>query len=70
MRATRTLIGRTLLLALACAGAAMSYAEAPKPFAVDPESEYLLDVNIRQLRLGEGVRGYPRPRARACCSAT
>ena len=34
---------------------------ARRPFAVDPESQYLLDVNIRQLRLGEGVRGYPTP---------
>jgi hypothetical protein len=39
----------------------MSSAESPRPFAVDAESQYLLDVNIRQLRLGEGVRGYPTP---------
>jgi hypothetical protein len=61
MRAKRTLIGKAVLLALACAGAAVSFAESPKPFAVDAESQYLLDVNIRQLRLGEGVRGYPTP---------
>ncbi|MCY7398117.1 MAG: carboxypeptidase-like regulatory domain-containing protein, partial [Sphingomonas bacterium] len=30
-------------------------------FAVDPEAQYMLDVGIRQLRLGEGVRGYPTP---------
>ena len=61
MRGLRTLIGKAALLALACAGAAMSSAESPRPFAVDAESQYLLDVNIRQLRLGEGVRGYPTP---------
>ncbi|HEU4876391.1 MAG TPA: carboxypeptidase regulatory-like domain-containing protein, partial [Sphingomicrobium sp.] len=61
MRLTRTSIKRAALLALAVAGAAMSSAESPRPFAVDAESQYLLDVNIRQLRLGEGVRGYPTP---------
>ena len=30
-------------------------------FAIDAEAQYLLDVNIRQLRLGDGVRGYPTP---------
>ena len=61
MRGTGALIGRAVLLALACAGATISSAESPRPFVVDPESQYLLDVNIRQLRLGEGVRGYPTP---------
>ena len=35
MRAARTLIGKAVLLALVCAGAAVSFAEAPRPFAVD-----------------------------------
>jgi hypothetical protein len=61
MRFWRTSLGKAALIAFACAGAAASLAEAPQPFAVDAESEYLLDVNIRQLRLGEGVRGYPTP---------
>ena len=61
MRGRRISIGKAALLALACAGAAASSTEAPRPFAVDPESQYLLDVNIRQLRLGEGVRGFPTP---------
>ena len=61
MRLLRSLIGRATLLALAGAGAVASSAEAPRPFAIDSESQYLLDVNIRQLRLGEGVRGYPTP---------
>jgi len=61
MRGKRTWIGKAALLALVCAGAVASFAETPTPFAVDPESQYLLDVNIRQLRLGEGARGYPTP---------
>jgi hypothetical protein len=61
MRFWRTSLGKAALIAFACVGAAASLAEAPRPFAVDAESEYLLDVNIRQLRLGEGVRGYPTP---------
>jgi hypothetical protein len=61
MRFVRHSLAKAALLALACVGAAASIAEAPKPFAVDPESQYLLDVNIRQLRLGEGVRGFPTP---------
>ena len=61
MRSMRDWIRRGALAALACAGAVSSFASAPKPFAIDPESQYLLDVNIRQLRLGDGVRGYPTP---------
>ena len=61
MRGQRISLGKAALMALACVGAAASFAEAPAPFSVDPESQYLLDVNIRQLRLGEGVRGYPTP---------
>ncbi len=61
MRGGRTLIGMAALLAFAWAGAGASVAESPKPFAVDPEAQYMLDVGIRQQRLGEGVRGYPTP---------
>jgi len=53
--------GIAALLAFAVAGAAVSSADSPKPFVIDSDSQYLLDVNIRQLRLGEGVRGYPTP---------
>ena len=60
MRGQR-MIGMAALVAFAWAGAAVSLAESPTPFVVDAESQYLLDVNIRQLRLGEGVRGYPTP---------
>jgi len=49
------------LLALCAGGVAVS-APSPLPVAsswtADPDSQFLLDVNIRQLRLGEGVRAY------------
>ena len=61
MRAGRTLIGMAALLAFACIGTRASVAGSPTPFAVDPDAQYMLDVGIRQLRLGEGVRGYPTP---------
>ena len=60
MRGKR-MLGLAALFAFAFAGAAVSSADSPATFAVDPESQYLLDVNIRQLRLGEGARGYPTP---------
>src|SRR4051794_13570315 len=52
------------LLALSAGGVAAS---APTPSApstewkADPDDQFLLDVNIRQLRLGEGVRAYNTP---------
>src|SRR5215475_169488 len=53
-----------LLLAL-CAGGVAASAPAPVPSASswtpDPEDQFLLDVNIRQLRLGDGVRAYNTP---------
>ncbi len=51
-----------LLLAL-CAGAVG--ASAPEPassgWKPDPDDQFLLDVHIRQLRLGDGVRAYNTP---------
>ena len=61
MRAGRTLIAMAALLGFAWAGAGASVAGGATPFALDPEAQYSLDVGIRQLRLGEGVRGYPTP---------
>lgn len=61
MRAGRTLIGMAAMLAVAWAGADVSRAGGPSAFTVDPEAQYTLDIGIRQLRLGEGVRGYPTP---------
>ncbi|MDQ3144028.1 MAG: carboxypeptidase regulatory-like domain-containing protein [Pseudomonadota bacterium] len=60
MRAWRDWIGRVALAALACAGATAS-APPSDAFTIDVEAQYMLDVNIRQLRLGDGVRGYPTP---------
>lgn len=51
-----------MLLALGAGGVAAS---APPPAAAawtaDPDDQFLLDVNIRQLRLGDGVRAYNTP---------
>ena len=51
------------LLALASAGAIGASASAPasQPWVADPDDQFLLDVKIRQLRLGDGVRAYPTP---------
>ena len=37
-----------------------SVAQAPA-WTADPDEQFLLDVNIRQLRLGDGVRAYNTP---------
>jgi hypothetical protein len=51
-----------LLLAL-CAGGVGSSSPplAPPKWTADPDDQFLLDVNIRQLRLGDGVRAYNTP---------
>ena len=51
------------LMALASAGAVGALAAAPiaEGWAADPDDQYLLDVNIRQQRLGDGVRAYGTP---------
>src|SRR5678816_3784390 len=52
-----------MLLAL-CAGGVAASAPAPLPpagWTADPDDQFLLDVNIRQLRLGDGVRAYNTP---------
>ncbi len=51
------------LLALASAGAIGASAAAPGPaqWVANSDDQFLLDVNIRQLRLGDGVRAYPTP---------
>ena len=51
------------LLAL-CGGAVGASAPPPSAAAswtADPEDQFLLDVNIRQLKLGDGVRAYNAP---------
>ncbi|GAA4710132.1 carboxypeptidase regulatory-like domain-containing protein [Sphingomonas lutea] len=59
----RTWLGKAaMLLAL---GAGSIAASAPgaqsEAWTADPETQFLLDVNIRQLRLGDGVRAYATP---------
>ena len=52
-----------LLLAL-CAGS-VSASTVPAvpatPWVADPDEQFLLDVDIRQLKLGDGVRAYNAP---------
>ncbi|MEP7130709.1 MAG: carboxypeptidase-like regulatory domain-containing protein [Sphingomicrobium sp.] len=51
-----------LLLALCAGGVAASAPPATdKGWRADPDDQFLLDVNIRQLRLGDGVRAYNTP---------
>ena len=62
-RPTRWLRGAFASLALAAAGAAAAWAAIPvgPAWSADPEEQFLLDVNIRKLRLGDGVRAYQTP---------
>src|SRR5213082_1795229 len=54
---------KAALLLAVCAGGVG--ASVPPPTAAqwtaDPDDQFLLDVNIRQLRLGDGVRAYNTP---------
>src|SRR5687768_17340606 len=51
------------LLALIGAGTVAAVASAPPGdgWRADPEEQFLLDVNLRRLRLGDGVRAYVTP---------
>ena len=62
-RPTRWMRGAIAHAALALAGAVAAWAASPlgPAWTADPEEQYLLDVNIRQLRLGDGVRAYQTP---------
>ena len=62
-RPVRWLRGAFASGALAMAGAAAVWAAAPvnSGWTADPDDQFLLDVNIRQLRLGDGVRAYQTP---------
>jgi hypothetical protein len=51
-----------LLASCASAGVAASAVRADAPaWTADPDEQFFLDVDIRQLRLGEGVRAYKTP---------
>jgi hypothetical protein len=56
------------LLGLTCAGAINAPAATPiaDGWAPDPEEQFLLDVNLRRLRLGDGVRAYATPGGGTC----
>ena len=59
----RGLVAALILPALAAgsvATGAASSAVAPS-WTADPDDQYMLEVNIRQLRLGDGVRAYGTP---------
>lgn len=62
-RSNRWMRGALAQAALALAGAVAAWAASPigAAWTADPEEQYLLDVNIRQLRLGDGVRAYQTP---------
>ena len=56
-------LGAAALLALFGAGAAVAPAATPTAdgWSADPDSQFLLDVKLRRLRLGDGVRAYQTP---------
>ena len=62
-RPNRWMRGVFAQAALALAGAVAAWAASPvgSAWTADPDEQYLLDVNIRQLRLGDGVRAYQTP---------
>ena len=62
MRARGIWLRKAALLLALCAGGVGASAPPPsKDWVADPDDQFLLDVNIRQLRLGEGVRAYKTP---------
>jgi hypothetical protein len=64
MALKRHRLGRALALtALTCAVAFGARAATPvtNAWTADPDSQFLLDVNLRRLTLGDGVRAYQTP---------
>jgi hypothetical protein len=60
----RRWLARPLLLLAAALAGASAPASAPvsePPWTADPDAQFLLDLQIRQKVLGEGVRAYPVP---------
>src|SRR3954454_18923499 len=63
MSGGRSWLRKTAMLLALCAGSIGASEPAPKPAAwtPDPDEQFILDVNIHQLRLGDGVRAYNTP---------
>lgn len=63
MSSSRNWLCRAGALALAFASAFATSAATPvtQGWAADPDDQYLLDVKLRQYRLGDGVRAYGTP---------
>ncbi|MGH6729878.1 MAG: MSCRAMM family protein, partial [Sphingomicrobium sp.] len=59
----RSSLWRRALLALAAACGSISTAAGPTAdgWTADPEAQFLLDVNLHRLTLGDGVRAYQTP---------
>ena len=49
------------LLGVALVGGVGAGAATPSGWTADPEKQFLLDVDLRRLRLGDGVRAYTTP---------
>ena len=63
MLSGRNWLRRAALLLAVCASSAGNSAQpaAAPAWTADPDDQFLLDVHIRQLRLGDGVRAYNTP---------
>ena len=66
MAAGRSWLRKTAMLLALCAGSLgasvpQKTASSLAAWTPDPEEQYILDVNIRQLRLGDTVRAYNAP---------
>ena len=65
MSGGRSWLRKTAMLLALCAGSVAASAPPPATSAAqwtaDPEEQFILDVNIRQLRLGDTVRAYNTP---------
>ena len=63
MSGSRSWLRKTAILLALCAGSLAASAPGPSvpAWTADPDEQFVLDVNIRQLRLGDTVRAYNPP---------